>query len=129
MPRLLFLKLRPAVREESAAVLFNLPILGGFCQIAYWEQALDHAKLLNHAWELFGKSVNWQRLGLRNVLSIQQHRGSSASVQECFLAADLLSKSHCNKQISLPKTDPFATKEDLLLRLGIQRFSINFNGF
>lgn len=120
--RQLFLKLRSLVGEEFAAILFKLAILGGFSPIGN---------------RLLATLSFWTTL--RNCLG--EHslaQGRTAQCSECStppriecqclgmfpgcisLEVAWLCKSHCNEQISLPKNNSLATKEGVLLRLGIQ---------
>lgn len=92
-----------------------------------------HAKLLNRAWEGFGRVL----IGRERAMQCAKHSTARSSQCQCpgmfpgciSLDGASLCKSHCNKQIPLPKTSSFATKEHLLVRLGMQKSAVNFSGF
>lgn len=91
------------------------------------------AKLLNCAWEGF------ERVLMGRGRAVQCAKHSTARRSQCqwpgmfpgciSLDGASLCKSHCNKQIPLPKPNSFATKEHLSVRLGIQKSTVNFIGF
>lgn len=92
-----------------------------------------HPKLLNRAWGGFRGVL----IGRQRALECAKHSTARRSQCRCpgmflgciSLDGASLCKSHCNKQIPLPKPDSFATKEHLLVRLGIQKSTVNFTGF
>lgn len=91
-----------------------------------------HAKLLNRAREGFGRVL----IGRDRAVRCAKHSTARRSQCQCpgmfpgciSLDGASLCKSHCNKQIPLPKPNSFATKEHLLARLGIQKSTVNFAG-
>lgn len=90
------------------------------------------SKLLNRAWEGFGRVL----IGRGRAVQCAKHSTARRSQCQCpgmfpgciGLDGASLCKSHCNKQIPLPKPNSSATKEHLLVRLGIQKSTVNFTG-